>query len=129
MPILLKNQKIVAGRKCCEKNAGSEYNLFFENKPILANFLKRENWLILDFSIFFRKWYKIDITDHLSRTSPIEVLETDHTGLRAIGVSNPEQFDQIQYFVNDFDTTTQGIDVVANYSMELFNGDTQLSFI
>ncbi len=73
--------------------------------------------------------YKIDITDHLSRTSPIEVLDTDHTGLRAIGVSNPEQFDQIQYFVNDFDTTTQGIDVVANYSMELFNGDTQFSFI
>ena len=49
MPILLKNKKIVAGRKFCEKNAGSEYNLFFENKPILANFLKGK---LADFGFF-----------------------------------------------------------------------------
>ena len=50
MPIFLKNQKVVAGRKFfCEKNAGSEYNLFFENKPILANFLKGK---LADFGFF-----------------------------------------------------------------------------
>ena len=33
----------------------------------------------------------------------------------------------ITFFANDFDTHTQGADVVANYTMELFGGDTKLS--
>nr|WP_157466339.1 hypothetical protein [Colwellia sp. MT41] len=35
----------------------------------------------------------------------------------AIGLS------KVKFFTNDFDTTTQGIDVVANYSNEMFGGD------
>ena len=31
------------------------------------------------------------------------------------------------YYANDFDTTTQGIDIVANYNMEAFSGDAKLS--
>ena len=30
---------------------------------------------------------------------------------------------KVKFFTNDFDTTTQGIDVVANYSNEAFGGD------
>lgn len=35
---------------------------------------------------------------------------------------------QVRYFANDFDTTTEGIDVVATYPMNLFGGTTQFTF-
>ncbi|WP_286049371.1 TonB-dependent receptor [Rheinheimera sp. KL1] len=34
----------------------------------------------------------------------------------------------MKYFTNDFDTTTQGLDLVANYSFDLWNGRTGLAF-
>ena len=34
----------------------------------------------------------------------------------------------MRFFTNDFDTTTQGIDIVATTSAELFGGDTNFSF-
>ena len=40
---------------------------------------------------------------------------------------NPELISAVTYFANDFDTTTQGVDIVANYSMQLMGGDTLLS--
>ena len=35
---------------------------------------------------------------------------------------------QVRYFANDFDTTTEGIDIVATYPMNLFGGTTQFTF-
>lgn len=35
---------------------------------------------------------------------------------------------QVRYFANDFDTTTDGIDIVATYPAEFFGGVTQLTF-
>ena len=35
---------------------------------------------------------------------------------------------QVRYFANDFDTTTDGIDIVATYPAELFGGTTQFTF-
>ena len=35
---------------------------------------------------------------------------------------------QVRYFANDFDTTTEGIDIVATYPAEFFGGATQLTF-
>ena len=34
-----------------------------------------------------------------------------------------------RFFTNDFDTTTDGIDVVATYSAEMFNGNTDFTFV
>ncbi len=72
-------------------------------------------------------YYNIEVTDRIAQSSQIEVREEDHDELRALGVVNPELISAVTYFANDFDTTTQGIDVVANYSMNLFDGDTNLS--
>lgn len=35
---------------------------------------------------------------------------------------------QVRYFANDFDTTTEGFDVVATYPAELFGGATRFTF-
>ncbi len=79
-----------------------------------------ELFLTLDF-------YNIEVTDRLAQSSQIDVLEEDYDELRALGVANPELISGVTYFANDFDTTTQGIDVVGNYSMELMGGDTSFS--
>ncbi len=35
---------------------------------------------------------------------------------------------QVRYFANDFDTTTEGVDIVATYPMEILGGATQFTF-
>jgi iron complex outermembrane receptor protein len=72
-------------------------------------------------------WYSVEVTDRLAQTSQIDVLSSDHAALRALGVVNPELISAVTYYANDFDTTTEGVDIVANYSMETMGGNTMLS--
>ncbi len=72
-------------------------------------------------------YYNIEVTGRLAQSSQISVLEEDHDALRAAGVENPELISAVTYYANDFDTTTQGIDLVATYEMELMDGETKLS--
>ena len=53
------------------------------------------------------------------------VMERD--ALRS-AVPNIDAIGQAKYFANDFDTTTEGIDIVATYPMDLFDGLTTLTF-
>jgi iron complex outermembrane receptor protein len=76
---------------------------------------------------FTLDYYNIEVTDRLAQSSQIEVRSEDYAELEALGVVNPELISAVTYFANDFDTTTQGIDVVANYTMDLMGGDTLLS--
>ncbi|WNC67871.1 TonB-dependent receptor [Thalassotalea nanhaiensis] len=75
--------------------------------------------------------YSIEVTDRLAQSSQITVNPTKdpaiYAELEAAGVQNPELIDGVTFFTNDFDTTTSGVDVVANYSMALFGGDTGFS--
>ncbi|MFA3790031.1 TonB-dependent receptor plug domain-containing protein [Aliiglaciecola sp. SL4] len=78
--------------------------------------------------VFFTiDYYNIEVTDRIAQSSQITVLEEDYEELRSLGVQNPELISAVTYYANDFDTTTQGIDLVANYSLNLFDGDTTLS--
>ncbi len=79
-----------------------------------------ELFLTLDF-------YNIEVTDRLAQSSQISVLSADHDALRGLGVKNPELISGVTYFANDFDTSTEGVDIVGNYSMELMGGDTLFS--
>jgi len=72
-------------------------------------------------------YYNIEVTDRIAQSSQIDVLSSDYTALEALGVVNPELISAVTYFANDFDTTTQGVDVVANYAMDLFGGSTKFS--
>jgi iron complex outermembrane receptor protein len=70
-------------------------------------------------------YYNIEVTDRITQSSQINVRAQDLDELRARGVVNPELISAVTYFSNDFDTTTQGIDIVASYSAEIFDaGDT-----
>ena len=76
---------------------------------------------------FTADYYNIKVTDRIAQSSQISVKSEDYDALRILGVQNPELISAVTYFSNDFDTTTQGLDVVANYGMELLGGDTQFS--
>lgn len=70
-------------------------------------------------------YYNIEVTDRITQSSQISLDPNDYDELRDLGVVNPELISAVTYFANDFSTTTQGIDVVASYSMEIFDaGDT-----
>jgi len=42
-------------------------------------------------------------------------------------VPNVDSIQQVSFFTNDFDTTTEGVDIIANYTAELLNGDSLFS--
>ncbi|MEC8326520.1 MAG: TonB-dependent receptor [Pseudomonadota bacterium] len=72
-------------------------------------------------------YYNIEVTDRIAQSSQITVREEDYAELRSLGVQNPELISAVTYFANDFDTTTQGVDIVANYSADLLNGATKFA--
>lgn len=79
-----------------------------------------------DFFLTF-DYYNIEVEGRISQSSQKKVLAKDYDALRAAGVEFPELISAVTYYTNDFDTTTQGIDIVANYNMEAFSGDAKLS--
>ena len=72
-------------------------------------------------------YFNIEVTGRLAQSSQITVRPEDYDALRAAGVANPELISKVTYFANDFDTTTQGIDLVANYETEIAGAVTMIS--
>lgn len=73
-------------------------------------------------------YFNIEVTDRISTTSGIKLTDQDRAELVASGVTDASSFTEISYFTNDFDTTTQGVDIVASYDMDMFGGETTFSF-
>jgi len=69
-------------------------------------------------------YFRIEVEDRISQSSSQELTAADVQALLALGVRDASSFAGVKYFTNDFDTTTQGLDFVANYSADLFGGRT-----
>ncbi|MGI5310576.1 TonB-dependent receptor plug domain-containing protein [Rheinheimera sp. WS51] len=72
-------------------------------------------------------YYLIDVDDRISQSTNFDVTPEDIAALKAAGVTGIDSLTSITYLTNDFDTRTQGIDIVANYSTELFNGQSNFA--
>ena len=72
-------------------------------------------------------FYQIEVEDRISQSEKINLTEADKTSLIAAGVPNVAGLAQVSFFTNDFDTTTTGIDVVANYTTEFMGGNSTFS--
>ncbi|GAB5381109.1 MAG: hypothetical protein Alis3KO_04560 [Aliiglaciecola sp.] len=72
-------------------------------------------------------YFNIELEDRISTTSGIQLTDADIAALLAQGVTDASSFSEVSFFTNDFATTTQGIDLVANYNAEMFGGDTVFS--
>ncbi len=69
-------------------------------------------------------YYHIKVKDRIALTSNLPLDDNDRQTLIAANVPDASSFTSVRFFTNDFDTTTQGIDVVATYPMKMFGGDT-----
>ncbi|MBB1366087.1 TonB-dependent receptor [Pseudoalteromonas sp. SR44-5] len=72
-------------------------------------------------------YYNIQVDDRISQSEKIELSQADKDTLEAAGVPNVQSLAQVSFFTNDFDTTTQGIDFVANYATDLLGGSSTFS--
>lgn len=71
--------------------------------------------------------YQIEVEDRISQSQKYALSETDKAALKAAGVPNVDSIQQVSFFTNDFDTTTTGLDFIANYMTSLFDGDSSFS--
>jgi iron complex outermembrane receptor protein len=72
-------------------------------------------------------YYNIQVADRISQSDKINLSTTDKDALKAAGVPNVDSLQQVSFFTNDFDTTTQGVDVVANFTADVFEGSSTFS--
>lgn len=81
----------------------------------------------LDMTVDF---YRIDVADRTYAISTLDVSTDPDSGgaydnylaLAEAGVSGAETIGGVFYFANAFDTTTEGVDIVATYPLEWNNG-------
>jgi len=72
-------------------------------------------------------YYNISIEDRVSKSDSYTLTDDDRTALTAAGVLNVDSIQGVSFFSNDFDTTTEGLDIIANYNTSLMGGDTLFS--
>jgi iron complex outermembrane receptor protein len=70
-------------------------------------------------------FYRIDVRDRLAVTQNFELTPAEVQGLLAQGITSAGSITNFRFFVNDFETTTQGLDVVATYTA----GDTDVHLL
>ena len=74
-------------------------------------------------------YFRIEVEDRIARSSNTQLTQEQLVMLEEQGVENAASFSGgIRFFTNDFDTTTQGIDIVATLPFEMAGGNSNLSF-
>ncbi len=72
-------------------------------------------------------YFNIEVEDRIALTSNAAPTAGQITSMTAAGIPNAELLGQINYFTNDFNTETEGVDIVATYGADLFGGSTDFS--
>ena len=73
--------------------------------------------------------YQIELSDRIALTGNFSLTDAQRAQLIADKVPGASDMDTFKFFANDFDTTTEGIDLVATYSAEMMGGVTDFSFV
>ncbi len=77
-----------------------------------------DNWL------FTADWYHIEVEDRIARSADFTLTAADRAALVAAGNPQAASLSRVGFFVNDFDTTTTGLDLVASLDTDHFGGET-----
>ena len=72
-------------------------------------------------------YYSIDLTDRLAVSQDFTLTPEEVAALVASGVTSAANLQSFRFFTNDFDTSTEGVDVVATWALDLLGGRTDLS--
>ncbi len=71
-------------------------------------------------------YFRIDVDDRIALSGLFDVTDAIKQALIADGVPEAADFTSVRYFTNDFDTKTEGVDVVLTYGWETDLGNTDL---
>ena len=74
---------------------------------------------------FTADFFRIDISDRVALSQEIALSAGEIQVLLAEGIAEARNFPVFRFFLNDFSTTTQGIDLISTYTI----GDTRLSAV
>jgi iron complex outermembrane recepter protein len=69
-------------------------------------------------------YYRIKVEDRIAQSTNFSLTDADRAALVAAGVQEALTLSNVRFFINDFDTTTQGVDLVASYGSQHFGGST-----
>ncbi len=75
---------------------------------------------------FTADYFNIQVKDRVALTSR-NISEADRAALIAQGITEAATISTVQFFVNDFDTETQGVDIVASLPVSSSLGNTQFT--
>jgi iron complex outermembrane recepter protein len=78
----------------------------------------------LDAWLFTADYYRIDVEDRIAQSANFALTPADRAALVAQGVQEAISLDSVRFFINDFDTKTDGVDLVTSYESDHFGGDT-----
>ena len=73
-------------------------------------------------------YFRVDIDDRLSLSSILTLTPEERALLFTEGVTSAGNLSFFRFFVNDFSTRTQGVDVVSTWTPPSLAGDTVFSF-
>ena len=74
-------------------------------------------------------YYHVDVNDRIARTSAIAVTNADYNTLQAQGHVVDRSLSAIRFFTNDFDTTTEGIEISMSRSVNWGDWFTDFSWV
>ena len=74
-------------------------------------------------------YYRIKVQDRIGQGSPLRLTAEDIATLQHQGIADASSYSFVTFFTNDFDTTTQGVDVVATYPLETGVGHTAFTLV
>ncbi len=74
-------------------------------------------------------FFRIDLSDRLAVTQNFQLTQAEIDQLIAEGITSAANLRNFRFCTNDFDTETQGVDVVATYIPPGLGGDTTFSFL
>ena len=73
-------------------------------------------------------YFRVDIDDRLSLSHILTLTPEERTLLLSEGVTSAGNLSFFRFFINDFSTRTQGVDVVSTWAPPALAGDTSFSF-
>ncbi len=73
-------------------------------------------------------YFRVDVSDRLALSQTFTLTEDERTLLLSEGIASAGTLAFFRFFINDFETRTQGVDIVSTYTPPDLGGDTVLNF-
>ena len=74
-------------------------------------------------------YFRIAVSDRMALTQSYDLTDEEKTALLAEGITSARNLQNFRFFTNDFETLTQGVDVVATLASARLGGTTEFAFV